>query len=116
MDALERSILWLGVEDYTGLWEAVLEVGVDAEPSSYGEARVRAGRAIRSLLTDGFIELFVCQEPMNNDSAEIVLPENYSSTLREAEFWQTPEEGGKSVRFAATEKGFAAYKKESGWT
>jgi hypothetical protein len=116
MDELERDLLWLGVEDYTGLWQAVAEARAETEAYSLSEERRQARRAIDSLLSRGFIELFVCQEPLNNETVEIVPPERQSAVLDDAASWEDPEEGGKSVRFATTERGFAAYRKETGWT
>lgn len=116
MDTLERNLLWLGVEDYTGLWQAVAEARDDAEPCSIHEAQGQARRTIESLLAGGLIELFVCQEPLNNETVEIVPPEEQPAVLDEEASWTAPEEGGKSLRFATTDRGFAAYQKETGWT
>lgn len=114
MDELERDLLWLGVEDYTGLWQAVAEA--HAATYSISEDLRQTRRTIDSLLSRGLIELFVCQEPLNNETVEIVPPERQSAVLDEVASWKAPEEGGKSVRFATTEQGFAAYRKETGWT
>jgi hypothetical protein len=115
MDALERNLLWLGAEDYTGLWQAVVEPRDDADLCSIHAAREQARRAIDSLLARGFVELFVCQEPLDNGTVEIVPPGKQSVILDEQASWTAPGEGGKSLRFATTDQGFAAYQKETGW-
>jgi hypothetical protein len=97
MDTLERDLLWLGIEDYTGLWQAAAEARADAGPCSIHEAREQARRIIES------------QEPLNNETVEIVPPKRQSALLGEEASWTAPEEGGRSLRFATTDKGFAAY-------
>jgi hypothetical protein len=116
MDDLERNVLWLGIEDYTGLWEAALEAGPDTEPSSFGAVQARARLVIESLLGGGFIELFVFQGLVVSERAELVPPERHASVLGDDDFWKVPEGEGELAGFAATEQGFAAYKKAVGWT
>jgi hypothetical protein len=116
MDTLERDLLWLGIEDYTGLWQAAVEVRAALGPCSVREAQDRARRMIESLLHRGLIELFLCQEPLDNETVEVVPLEKLSAVLGSEASWSAPEEGGKSLRFATTDKGFAAYQKETGWT
>ena len=113
---LQCNLLWLGVEDYTGLWQAVAEARNDAEPSSIHNARTEARRAIESMLCTELIDLFVCQEPFNNETVEIVPADARLAVLEDEASWIAPSEGGRSVRFATTERGFAAYRNETGWT
>jgi hypothetical protein len=115
MDEPKRNLLRLGAEDYTGLWQAVAEACNDIEPCSLSEARRQVRQIIDSLLVGGLIELFICQEPLNNEAVEIVPPERRPAVLDEVASWGAPEEGGKSVRFSTTERGFAMYQKEAGW-
>lgn len=116
MDDLERNLLWLGVEDYTGLWQALAEARDDTGQRPPSETQRRVRQIVDSLLAEELIELFVCQEPLNNETVEIVPPERCFAVLEKAMSWRPPEEGSKSIRFATTEKGFAAYRKEVGWT
>ncbi|WP_330465498.1 hypothetical protein [Micromonospora zamorensis] len=115
MDTLERNLLWLGIEDYTGLWDAVAEARGDGEPRSTHDALVQARRAIEFMLAADFAELFRCPEPLNNDTVELVSAEEQSAILNAGSSWVVPEEGGTSIRFATTDRGFAAYQKETGW-
>ncbi|MFG1653891.1 hypothetical protein ACGFIE_28555 [Micromonospora sp. NPDC049275] len=69
---MERHLLWLGIEDYTGLRQALAEVRGDSEPRTTDEALAQARRAVESLLAAGFVELFRCREPLNNETAELV--------------------------------------------
>jgi hypothetical protein len=119
METLERILLWLGVEDYTGLWQAIAEAQPDTESRSIDEDRARpqtiARRAIESLLTEGLIELFVCPEPLSNETAQIVPPARTTEILDQETSWTVPEEGGESVRFATTDRGFLKYREVTGW-
>ncbi|MGC4867816.1 hypothetical protein ACLQ3B_20570 [Micromonospora sp. DT53] len=115
MDALERSLLWLGIEDYTGLWQAVAEARGDREPRTAHDALVRARRTIESLLAADFVELFRCPEPLANETVERVPAEEQPGILGANGSWAVPEEGGVSVRYATTDRGFAVYQKEVGW-
>ena len=114
MDSLERNLLWLGVEDYTGLWQAVIEAGGSAT-NSMSDARKRARRAIQSLLDNNFIELFACPEPIDNETVKPIPKERNLLILEEESSWVVPGEGGVSLRFATTDRGFAVYRRETGW-
>ncbi|MFI6939465.1 hypothetical protein ACIBI4_09350 [Streptomyces sp. NPDC050418] len=113
---MESTLLWLGVEDYTGLWEAALEASAVGGPCSPPEVQERARRTIESLLVSGFIELFACREPMNNDGVRIVSPDHWAEILGRETCWTSPEPGGESIRFASTDRGFAAYREVTGWS
>ena len=115
MDSLETSLLWLGVEDYTGLWQAVAEARDDTGSLSLNEAQVKARRSMESLLRRGYVEMFACQEPLNNESVDVVPPERWPIVLAEVASWEPPEEGAISFRYATTDQGFVAYRKEVSW-
>lgn len=108
MNPVERNLVWLGVEDYTGLWQAAIEVRNVPGAQSPHDAREYACHVIESLLDSGWIELYVCQEPLNNESVELVLAEDRSRILQCDSSWIAPEHG-KSVRFVTTDDGFDAY-------
>lgn len=113
MNAIERSLIWLGVEDYTGLWDASFEARSAPGVHSIEDARQYARQVVESLLARGWIELYICQEPLSNDSVELVAAEDRSRVLENDESWEVPESLGKSVRFATTDEGLAVYRSEA---
>jgi hypothetical protein len=108
MNAFERDLVWLGVEDYTGLWDASFAARSILEPDSPEDARAYARRALESLLAKGWVELYVCKEPLNNDSVELVSPDERRRVLEADSSWEIPKPFGRSVRFATTDEGIAA--------
>jgi hypothetical protein len=68
------------------------------------------------MLSRGWIELYICQEPLTNESVQPVPPEERSKILASDASWEIPEPHGKSVRWGTTEEGFEAYKVETGWS
>jgi hypothetical protein len=116
MDTLERTLLWLGVEDYTGLWQVSIEIAGVREGYSAEEVLTFARRLTASLLSKGWIDLFICQEPLDNASVQRVLPGDQAVVLDDNASWVAPEPYGRSVRYATTATGLAAYKEEVGWT
>ena len=113
MNAVERNLVWLGVEDYTGLWDASLVVSGILGAGSIEDAREHARRVVESMLDKGWVELYVCQEPLDNDSIELVPPGDRHRILESDSAWEIPEAFGKSVRFAATDEGVAAYENDA---
>ncbi len=116
MNALERTVLWLGVEDYTGLWDICLEAAGASKSGTPDEARGRAHRTVASFLADGLIELFVCHGPPTSETIDRVPATHQDAVLDDASSWGMPEEGGQSFWIATTDRGFAIYKAETGWT
>lgn len=115
MNAIEQTLVWLGVEDYTGLWQVPIDVRGQPGINSTQDAHSYARSVLESLLTNGWVELYICQEPLQNESVRLVPPEDRRGVLDSDSSWQIPEPFGKSVRFGTTDAGLAAYRAEIGW-
>lgn len=101
MDNSTRLLI-LAAEDFTGLWDAVLEMA--HEPSAEEAAR----RALEELLTDGHIRLFRGVNPALQAPVELE-HEEVQDALAPGPHWSVPGEGteGELVYFAATDEGVA---------
>lgn len=109
MERLMRSLLWLGVEDYTGLWEAAAEAANSGVPVSTSTAR-RAGReALSALAAHGWITLHRSPWPVVPDRVEDVPRDRYEQELAVAEHWDPPTPGRTLVLFSTTDSGRVAY-------
>ncbi|MFI7602548.1 hypothetical protein [Actinoplanes sp. NPDC049681] len=113
MDPLVKNILWDGVEDFTGLWDVVFEVQRTEgfTQSSPEECREKAREVLELLLADGLIDLYTCGWPLDNEAAEVVLPEDRSAILRTDLSWTVEAE--TLVWFATTDKGLDFYGEET---
>jgi hypothetical protein len=112
---LASDLLWLGIEDFTGLWDAGFQAQATEEITTRETARDRARSVLESLLAEGLVELYLFRGPPQND-AVAVAPDARAALLCNDECWAVPEEGGAaSVWFATTDKGFQLYRKEHNW-
>ena len=106
-EELVRPLLWLGIEDYAGLWEAVWELNTRRPEQPEPANRLIAERILRELLDAGHIRLFKSPEPYG-DVASIPLHEA-EAALGRCENWAEPRPNGVSVRFSTTPSGEALY-------
>lgn len=84
MDDLTASLLWLGIEDSTGLWDARAEVA-QAKPDCRPEDVTKAARAlILDLVDQGLIEVRVGDDAVSEDSAIPVRAESLESVMADA--------------------------------
>lgn len=112
MAELVKEILWLGIEDFTGLWDAAYTVQFVEKLPSLEIARDRARSVLEVLLADGLVELYQFQGPPQNDATPVE-SERRSGLLRVDGFWVTSgKEDEPSVWFDTTEKGFELYCKQ----
>jgi hypothetical protein len=106
-DEVTRALLWLGIEDYAGLWEAVWELNTQRPHVPESENRRIAAQALRELLDAGQITLFRSREPY--EDVRPIPTDEAEAVLASAESWVEPAPGATSIRFSATESGEAAY-------
>lgn len=101
-----RIVLWLAVEDYAGLWEAVWELRT-RHPSL--DTEILLGRArdqLIRLVDRDLVQLYRCVEPYG--SMTDVERQEAIGLLRLDRNWSEPEPGSVSIRFGATPAGRAA--------
>lgn len=103
---LEEALLWLGAEDYTGLWEALWEVRGRLPQLPVAEARARTADAFFALHERGFVRLCLCHEPLGNDPLELIEATDVQATLDRDRSWKPPgREGVESIRYFTTDSG-----------
>lgn len=106
--SLLRRILWLGIEDYSGLWEARWEAkAVRPEESDSGIDEL-ARRSVKALVDRGYLRLFRCQEPYG-DMTETDVGEA-PALLEDEGSWIEPGPRTVSIRISATPAGELAYR------
>lgn len=99
-------LLWLSIEDYSGLWEAVWELrplhpDLDAEV-----LREHARRELLRLAEQDLVQFYRSVEP-DGDITDIDRQE-VARILGEDRNWDEPTAGSVSIRFGATPAGYAA--------
>lgn len=110
------SLLWLGFEDYTGLWEAVAEVRSYHPEMTSVEVQREAAKVIRELANAGMIEIYICHEPVEDETASRLTRRQYEVLLSDVNRWNPlPVSESdieiESVRYATTDSGLAAYRR-----
>lgn len=105
-DEIKRTLLWLGIEDYSGLWEAVWELNTRAPEEETSNAAL-ARRSLQDYLRQGWIELFECEEP-EGDLRQLSTTAAMAALQRDGA-WKEPAPGTRSIRFSTTPKGESAY-------
>jgi len=103
-----HAILWLGIEDYAGLWEAVWQLRTLDQDAGESGLINRARTSLRQLLSHGFVSVYRCQEPYG----EVVEVEAWevASVLEADKSWREPLSQAFSYRFGATPAGEVAYR------
>jgi len=104
---LLKHILWLAIEDYSGLWEVVWEINSRYGELSETERMVLARQVVRDLASRGWVALYRCQEPYG-DMVPLSL-EEYERVLLNPANWVQPTADSVSIRISATEAGERAY-------
>ena len=107
MSELVRRVLWLGIEDFSGLWEVVWELNTLMPDRDPAQNRDLARDIVHGLLAEGLVQIFQCKEPDGQQVA--VSLETAEEVLAGDEAWEPPEFNGLSWRIGATEKGSEAY-------
>lgn len=115
MKSLELQLLWDGVEDFTGLWQAeALARDSDGDLPGAGH-RERARRSLESLVASGLIVVYACRGIPTEETCDQVRPENLAQLLDLDSSWEAPDEGEIGVWYDTSDDGFAAYKEATGW-
>lgn len=98
----EHDILWMAVDDWTGLWEAAWGIQT-MWPELHGQPAKDAARSIiEKLLSEDSIYLCFFSDP----NTERRVPKKRAYKLLESpENWEPPAVPGEHVRYAATDEG-----------
>lgn len=110
LSALESSLLWLGIEDYTGLWDAGYEVSaVFSDLPTSGE-RNTAKTLLSDLARRDLIRLYRCVGTLASGQISDIALEMLDSVLADDQLWQPPQTPfAESVWYATTEAGESLY-------
>lgn len=99
------AILFLGIEDCSGLWEILWEQVFYELPETN---RIELARSVVEELSDaGFLSLYRSQEP--SGPRREIPSEDRDLVLSESESWMPPHERPEAVRFKTTSEGKRAY-------
>ncbi len=98
-------ILWQGIEDNSGLWEILWEIHTKFPNSKESDCLSMAREAVKELLQDEKITLYLCQEPYG----ELTEISDWEEIVENVDSWKAPEKDQKSIRFGTTEKGKTYY-------
>jgi hypothetical protein len=106
-----RTVLWLAIEDFSGLWEVIWEFRALFPEADEAELKRRAVGDVSDLLLKGLIELYRCEEPYGK--LEKISESEASTVLADMAAWREPEKDGISVRMGATSAGEEAYEAQA---
>jgi hypothetical protein len=99
-------VLWLAIEDYSGLWEVLWELNTRFPKESITN-RDRARETVRELLRRRLVDLYWSEEPYG-DPIRIPFQEA-EAVLDDERNWEEPVPKDRSVRIGATETGEEVY-------
>ncbi|WP_308797704.1 hypothetical protein [Agromyces silvae] len=102
-----KALLWLGIEDYSGLWEAVWQLKSLHPNALERELAVRARSILIDLLKSDLVALYHCQEPYGALAA--IDAELAVGLLTDERAWEAPEANAVSIRYSATPSGEDLY-------
>ncbi len=105
----EAEIFYDAVDDYYGLWEAVLGIRNVYPDRSEAEQRDIAECTLRGLLAKGWIALY--KRTAFEPDATLLNPDEVEPALTDPRSWETPEVGTLEICFTSTEEGDVAYYK-----
>jgi hypothetical protein len=106
---LVKDLLWSGIEDFTGLWDAALTAQSAEGLPSLDMARDRVRSVLESLLAEGLVDLYEFRGLPRNDATPVAWERRFR-LMRDDQFWAAPEDGDDvSVWYDTTEKGFELY-------
>ncbi len=114
LDTLELQLLWDGVEDYTGLWQAEALARRDGELPDV-RPRARARLALKRLATSGLVVIYACRGTPTDEACDQVGTEGLSQLLDIDTSWVAPDEGDVGIWYDTSDDGFAAYREATGW-
>lgn len=101
-----NDVLWLAIEDVSGLWEVLWDLKSHYPTMPDKERQDIALRTVRELIDRDWIELYSCKEP---GGEPLKLAESdFDTILLDAKNWSEPVPGSISFRIGATDTGHSA--------
>ena len=115
LNSFELQLLWDGVEDFTGLWQAealARKLGSDL-PGVI--PRHRARRSLERLVENGLVVVYACRGVPTDETCDQLGLEELPKVLDEGTSWIAPEEGGIGIWYDTNDDGFDAYRMATDW-
>jgi hypothetical protein len=110
LSAIESRILWLGIEDYTGLWEAQFEVLSVLPDLTKSSARESTRSILMDLARRNLIALYRCVGPPASGQIMEVAHAEIDLLLNQERSWESPQTASEvSVWFGTTDAGESQY-------
>lgn len=97
------DVLWLAIEEASGLWEVLWDLKPKYPTVSEEERFAEASKAVSELVSRGWVEVYRSREP--SGALEPVPPSSVGSLLADRANWEEPRNGDTSIRIAATDRG-----------
>ena len=101
-----NDVLWLAIEDVSGLWEVLWDLKSHYPTMPDHERQSVALRTVRELINRNWIELYSCKEP-GGEPRKLAEPD-FDTLLLDTKNWSEPVPGGISIRIGATDTGRSA--------
>ena len=108
-----KVILWATIEDYLALWEVPWELKNIHGNSNESKLKILALKIIKFFLQNELIELYCCVEPFGEISKIDGDINFYYNLLNQDKYWNIPDNGDKTIRIGATEKGEKLYRESN---
>lgn len=105
-----KRILFLAIEDYSGLWEVVWEINTNYPYLGDNEKYLIAKRLVSLLFNKGYIKYYWCKEPYG-DIEEIANQET-ENILNRKDYWEAPENNSIAIRIGITKEGEKEYREK----
>lgn len=115
LDTFELQLLWDGVEDFTGLWQAEALARHSDGGVPGVSPRGRARRSLERLAISGLIVIYACRGIPTDKACDQVGLEGLSKLLDIDASWRAPDEGEVGIWYDTSEEGFATYREATGW-
>lgn len=101
-----NDILWLAIEDISGLWEVLWDLKSHYPTMLGNERHAIALRTVQELINRNWIEVYSCKEP--GGEPHKLAASDFDTILLDAKNWLEPVPGGISIRIGATDAGRSA--------
>jgi hypothetical protein len=107
---LEKQILLLGMEDFSGLWEVRSETnGIYENMKKESEINI-ARKILIKMINQNLIELYRCREPKYYENFEKVVATDINQILLDDTAWDFPEQNSlETIRILVSDKGEKAF-------
>ena len=98
-----HEILWMGVDDWTGLWEASWRLNTLSPELSVEQAEAQARALLGELVAEGLV--YLCHFDEDSNEERKISLKSALLLLKQANAMNPPESARNQLRYASTSKG-----------